>query len=149
MSTVMAYYLFLEEYYIGKLVLGKFTGPDDMGITLTLLSFFTAYGGSEEMWGREIGSKFGLPKMGLGQLIIYGLFVINVASTLQQVITNLYAGRNSATFEKRYRLDTFVANASYMAVLIAVYLGYTQLTGSTILNDAPKLTTLAFGGEFL
>ena len=36
-----------------------------------------------------------------------------------------------------------------MAILIAVYLGYTQLTGSTILIEAPKLTTLAFSGEFL
>ena len=36
-----------------------------------------------------------------------------------------------------------------MALLLTVYLSYTQLTGSTILADAPKLTTFAFGGEFL
>ena len=60
MSTIMAYYLFLEEYYIGKLVLGKFTGPDDLGISLTLLCFFTAYYGSEEMWGREVGRYIGV-----------------------------------------------------------------------------------------
>ena len=36
-----------------------------------------------------------------------------------------------------------------MVVLIAIYLSYTQLTGSTVLIDSPKLTVLAFGGEFL
>ena len=53
------------------------------------------------------------------------MFVVNVASTLHQVVTNLYAGRHSATFQKRFNLATFIAHVSYMAVLIAVYLGYT------------------------
>ena len=60
MSSIMAYYLFIEEFYMGKLVLGKFSGPDDLGISLTLLTFVTAYFGSEELWGREIEGLFGV-----------------------------------------------------------------------------------------
>lgn len=36
-----------------------------------------------------------------------------------------------------------------MIVLITVFLAYTQLTGSTVLIEYPKLTTLAYGGQFL
>lgn len=66
MSTIMAYYLFLEEYYMGKLVLGQLSGPDDMGIFLSLCCFLTAYYGSEELWGRELEGVFGVEKMRLG-----------------------------------------------------------------------------------
>ena len=45
--TLMSYYLFLEEYYLGKLTMGKFSNPDDSGIALTLVCFFTAFQGSE------------------------------------------------------------------------------------------------------
>ena len=36
-----------------------------------------------------------------------------------------------------------------MVALIFVYMSYTQLTGSTVLIESPKLTNLAFGGEYL
>jgi len=149
MSTIMAYYLFLEEYYMGKLVLGQLSGPDDMGIFLSFCCFLTAYYGSEELWGRELEGVFGVEKMRLGQAVIYAIFAFNVAATLHQVVSNIHAGRSNATFQKRFKLPYFVAHISYMFVLILVYLGYTQLTGSTILVEAPKLTTLAYGGEFL
>ena len=36
-----------------------------------------------------------------------------------------------------------------MMVNVAAYLVYTQLTGSTVLLEYPKLTTMAYGGQFL
>ena len=36
-----------------------------------------------------------------------------------------------------------------MVVLVAIYFCYTQLTGSTVLEEYPKLTTMAYGGQFL
>ena len=48
---MMSYYLFLEEFYLGKLQMGKFSNPDDSGIALTLLCFWTAFAGSQEFWG--------------------------------------------------------------------------------------------------
>ena len=51
MSTIVSYYLFIEEFYLGKLVLGKYSGPDDMGLILALVTFYTAYKGSMELWG--------------------------------------------------------------------------------------------------
>jgi len=44
---------------------------------------------------------------------------------------------------------SFLIHTSYMLVLCAVYLSYTQLTGSTVLIDYPKLTTMAYGGQYL
>ena len=38
---------------------------------------------------------------------------------------------------------------SYEIVLALTYMAYTQLTGSTVLIDYPKLTTMAYGGQFL
>ena len=38
---------------------------------------------------------------------------------------------------------------SYEIVLALTYMAYTQLTGSTVLVDYPKLTTMAYGGQFL
>ena len=50
MSTIMAYFLFLEEYYMGKLNLGSFSGPDDLGLVLSIGTCYTAYQGSEKLW---------------------------------------------------------------------------------------------------
>ena len=38
---------------------------------------------------------------------------------------------------------------SYMIVLVAIFIFYTQFTGSTVLDEYPKLTTMAYGGMFL
>ena len=54
MSTLMSYYTFLEEYYIGKLILGVVGGPDDVSLFLSLACFFTAWGGSYDLWGHPI-----------------------------------------------------------------------------------------------
>ena len=82
MPSLMSYYLFLEEYYMGKLILGKYTGPDDMGLVLSLLCFLTAYYGSMEMWGMEVYDLTGVENQRLGHLAIYGIFLINVIGTL-------------------------------------------------------------------
>ena len=149
MSTFVSYYTFLEEYYMGKLVLCAFTGPDDLSLVLSLICFVTAYYGSMELWGRDMSEITGVKDMVLGQFAIYGLFLANVVTTIHSFATNLYAGRNSATFQKRFKLHTFIIHVSYMVVLPTVYFSYTMLTGSTILAHAPKLTTLAYGGEFV
>ena len=96
-STFISYYVFLEEYYLGKLTLGKFSGPDDLGITLTLVSLFTAYQGSVEFWQSEY-DIFGTGSMRLSHILIYMMFVFNTTATLHQVITNLFAARNTESF---------------------------------------------------
>ena len=98
MSSFVSYYTFLEEYYMGKLVLGAFTGPDDLGLALSLMCFVTAYYGSMELWGRDMSEITGVKDVVLGQWLIYGLFTLNAVTTIHTFVTNLYAGRNSATF---------------------------------------------------
>ena len=146
-STVMSYYVFLEEYYLGKLTLSKFSGPDDLGITLTLTCFFTAYQGSMEFWQWEY-DIFGRGNIRTSHFLIYILFIFNTVATLHNVISNLSAARNTEYFQKRFKLRSFIIHASYMVVLSLVYLSYTQLTPSKLLEE-PKLVTLAFGGEYL
>ena len=70
-------------------------------------------------------------------------------STIHTFATNLYAGRNTEHFQKKFNLKSFIVRASYMPALILVYFSYTQLTGSTVLIEYPKMTNLAYGGEFL
>ena len=40
-------------------------------------------------------------------------------------------------------------HVSYELVLALTYIAYTQFTGSTVAVDYPKLTTMAYGGQFL
>ena len=87
--------------------------------------------------------------MRASHVFLYFVFCFNVFSVIHQVSTNLYAGRNSSTFMKRFKLSSFLVHISYMTVLVAIYLAYTQLTGSRVLLECPKLTILGYGGEFL
>ena len=93
----MSYYCFLEEYYLGRLHLGKFSGPDDLGLALTLCCFVSAYYGSEELWSKEY-DIFGRGNLRTSHLATYLVIIFNVASTLQSVVTNLYEARNSEHF---------------------------------------------------
>ena len=87
--------------------------------------------------------------MRFSHLMTIVVFVCNTSATLHQVITDLIAGRNTAHFQKRFRLTSFIAHSSYVIALITIYLSYTQLTGSVVLDTNPKVCLLAFGGEFL
>merc|ERR1712087_175724 len=65
--------------------------------------------------------------------VIVTMEMVKKEKSPEVVAANVHAGKSNATFQKRFTLPSFVAHISYMFVLIAVYLGYTQLTGSTIL----------------
>ena len=147
-STVLAYYSFLEEYYLGRLILGKFVGPDDLGLLLTVVSFYTAYNGSEELWRKEY-DIFGRGNIRASHIVTYGIIAWISLSTMHTFITNLYAARSTEHFQKRFNLKSLMCHTSFLPALTLVYFTYTQLTGSTVLNEYPKMTNLAFGGEFL
>ena len=148
----MSYYSFLEEYYMGKLVLGKVGGPDDCALFLSLACFLTAYGGSVELWGQPVKLQgetltiFGIEDICWGPFAITCIMTFTFINTFCSFIPSVYACRNDAIFRKRYTAVSFFANTSFMIVLIAIYLAYTQLSGSTILISNPKLTTCAYGG---
>ena len=52
MSSVPFYYFTLEEYYLGKLTLPMFSGPDDTSVAISAVCFLTAYLGSD-YWLQE------------------------------------------------------------------------------------------------
>ena len=82
-------------------------------------------------------------------MLLYLAFSFNITATMHQVGTNLYAGRNSSLFRKRFKLGSFLSHLSYMILLVTIYICYVTLTGSTVAVEYPKLTSLAYGGEFL
>ena len=47
MSSLSFYYFTLEEYYLGKLTLPMFSGPDDTSVAISAVCFLTAYLGSD------------------------------------------------------------------------------------------------------
>ena len=155
MSTLMSYYTFLEEYYIGKLILGKVGGPDDVSLGLSAICFYTAWGGSVALWGQPMtifGERltiFGIEDICCGPFLISCVMAFNMINVGQSLFFALKANQDEETFNRRYTPLTFNANMSFMFVLLGVYLWYTQCTGSTILYTHPKLTTLAYGGQFL
>ena len=69
--------------------------------------------------------------------------------SLFSVFSELHAAKNTTTFKKRFKLNSFIVNFSYQIVNVAIYLAYTQLTGSTVLNEYPKLTSFAYGAQYL
>lgn len=142
MSTVSFYYLTIEEYYLGKLYLPALSGPDDTSLFISGVCFYTAYVGSE-IWLTE-ADFFGLGTLRLVHLAIRAICIFEIGMVCTSVYNNLSAGKNTETFKKRYQPLSFFIHLSYMAVLCAVYIGY-NLVGSTMLDDYPKLTTMAFG----
>ena len=52
MSSVPFYYFTLEEYYLGKLTLPMFSGPDDTSVAISAVCFLTTYLGSD-YWLQE------------------------------------------------------------------------------------------------
>ena len=77
------------------------------------------------------------------------VFTYEVSFSLIAFTSEMYHGRNGETFQKRYQRKSFLANISYMIFNVGIYLTYTQLPASTVLLEYPKLTTLAYGGQFL
>lgn len=49
-SIIPFYYISLEEFYSGVLVMPAFSGPDDASLAILIVSLGTAYFGSEEIW---------------------------------------------------------------------------------------------------
>lgn len=66
-STFPFYYISLEEFYSGVLVMPAFTGPDDASLAILVICLGTAYFGSEEIWASEV-DFFGFGNMRLCHL---------------------------------------------------------------------------------
>ena len=105
------------------MVLPAYSGPDDTSLAIIGICFYTAYYGSE-MWLKEL-DFFGFGKAKYSSLVITVFITFEVVSVIQSFISNLYSGRNSETFLKRYKFKSFLIHTSYMAVLCAIYLAYT------------------------
>jgi hypothetical protein len=147
-STIPFYYMTLEAFYIGILTMPALTGPDDSSLIIVLCSLYTAYYGAEELWGGEVDC-FGFGTMSWGHFLGLTLFFFECFSVFQQFASNVWHGRNSPHFEKRYNAKSFIAHASFMIVLVAVYAAYTSLSQSGASVNCTKSMLFAFGGQFL
>lgn len=146
MSTVSFYYLTIEEYYLGKLHLPMYSGPDDTSLFISGICFFTAYVGSD-YWMTE-ADPLGFGEERLVKFAIRSIVMFEICMVISSVYNNLSAGKHTETFKKRYQPLSFVMHLSYMAVLSGVYIAY-YLAGSTMLDDYPKLTTMCYGAQYL
>ena len=123
MSTIPFYYITLQEYYMGHLVLPQFSGPDDTSLAISGICFFTAYRGTQ-MWAQEI-DLFGFGTGRLAPTVLFMIFAFEVILSLFSVSSTLYENRNNTTFKKRFRIGSFIAHISYMVVNVLIYLSYT------------------------
>ena len=147
-STIPFYYLILEEFYLGVLMMPMFSGPDDSSLAYYALCLYTAWAGSEALWAAE-HNFFGFGEMRLSHVFMVVVAFFEIASVLNGVCTNLWNGRHSEHFQKRFSAASFVFHTSYLFVVCCVWLGYTMLPGNGLLAAHPKLTMLAYGGQFL
>jgi hypothetical protein len=147
-STFPFYYISLEEFYSGILVMPAFTGPDDASLAILVVSLGTAYFGSEEIWGSEV-DFFGFGNMRLSHLFGYVLGTWSTFSCIFNVCTNLWNCRQNEHFLKRYKLSSFIAHCTYMFVLCAVFIAYIYTPGSLASTVYTKSTMFAFGVHFV
>ena len=150
LSSVSFYYFTLTEYYMGKMILPMFSGPDDTSVGISLVCFTTAYLGPA-YWAEttNIADFLGFENLKRKSILLYSLACFQLPFAACATITNLNRASKSETFEKRYKPFSFFLHVSYEIVLALTYIAYTQFTGSTVLVDYPKLTTMAYGGQFL
>ena len=91
MSTLMSYYTFLEDFYIGKLILGAVGGPDDVSLFLSGICYFTAWGGSVALWGQpmtifgESFTLFGIENINCGPFLISLCMTFNMINVFQSL----------------------------------------------------------------
>ena len=64
------YYFTLQEYYMGKMVLPMFSGPDDTSVGISIVCFITAYLGPD-YWAQE--TNFLGYDLKRKSLLLYGL----------------------------------------------------------------------------
>ena len=130
---------------MGRMILAAFSGPDDTSIMITIACFITAYFGPYELWAEVVDTRwFGEMRLGLVFLTI--IFTFEIGFSLISFTYEMIVGRITETFQRRYKLKSFLAHISYMIFNVAIYLTYTQLPASMVLFEYPKLTTMAFGG---
>ena len=147
LSSVSFYYFTLTEYYMGKMILPMFSGPDDTSVGISIVCFITAYLGPA-YWAQET-DFFGFENLKRKSILLYSIACFQLPFAAVATIANLIRASKSETFEKRYKPFSFFLHVSYGIFLALTYIAYTQFTGSTVLVDYPKLTTMAYGGQFL
>lgn len=59
-TTIPFYYLIYQEYYTGVLNLPFLSGPDDTSVMVTIICWYTAYYGSEELWSKMVTLPYDL-----------------------------------------------------------------------------------------
>lgn len=146
-STVPAYYLILEEYYIGQLLLPMFSGPDDLSLAYYFLCFYTAYYGSDT-WTTQF-NFLGFGEMRFIHLFLYAVSFIEIITVFSGVCSTLWKGRSTPHFQKRYGHFSFAQHFTYMITLCAVYAAYELCPGTQASENYTRLTMLAYGGQFL
>lgn len=146
-STIPAYYLILEEYYLGTLLLPMFSGPDDISIAYYFICCYTAYYGSD-IWEGQF-NFLGFGEMKFVHVLLYAIAVIEFATVFSGVLSNLWHGRNTPHFKHRFTPASFARQFGYMLVLVAIYGAYEFCPGTQASELYPRLTMLAYGGQFL
>lgn len=144
MSTIPFYYLTLETYYLGQLILPPFSGPDDASVAHFFVHLFTAYVGSQELWQR----KFNFLGFGDIKTIYLGLYVVSIleiSSVISGVATNLWHARNSENFQKAWPGKRyFFSHISYMASLCSVFMAYVFISPE-VMKKYPIMMMFAYG----
>lgn len=86
----------------------------------------------------------------MSHICMYIVAVLELSSNLNSVYTNLWQGRKSASFKEMYASNkSFLTHLSYMVTVVAVFMGYSLLTQSKVINEYPILVHLAYGAHFL
>jgi len=147
-STFPAYYLILEEYYLGQLVLPMFSGPDDLSVLYYWICLYTAYHSESNFWTAKY-NFFGFGETQLNHCLMYFISFFNLIAVISGVSSNLWHGRHTEHFQKRMRNASLHLHASYAILLSMIFIGYEFCPGTEGAELYPRLAMLAFGAQFL
>ena len=101
LSSVSFYYFTLMEYYMGKMVLPMFSGPDDTSLGISIVCFITAYLGPA-YWAQET-SFLEFEHIQRKSLLLYALACFQLPFAACAVISKLCRiSKTNETFAKRY-----------------------------------------------
>lgn len=148
LSLIPFYYINLEPFFTGKMVIPAWTGPEDASLYYTIICIYTGYMGAVDLWAGEV--EYGFYNGRYVHLVACVVFSLEVLSVVGSTLLKLWGLRNDKRFIQNYSFVTFIAQCSFMLVLQAVWMAYVSVPGNEATFEKHlRLCQFAFGGQYL
>ena len=124
------------------------TGPDDTQFAFSIMCIAAGMIGPE-FFGRDLGfTIFGYDEIRISHATLYLILILEVPTTIHNVLSSLNKSQNEEHFKSRYNAWTMVLHLSFIPILDCIWAAYCSVPGSKAYSDYYFLMYMSLGLNF-